>query len=121
MPDWINIFPKKESEEINSVGYQLENVDGVPFFIIFQEEKLYAYVNSCPHTGAPLEWVENQFLSLDNNFIECSLHGALFDIKSGTCLHGPCIGDQLISLPVRKTGKDFQVDIEQLKTIHSTG
>lgn len=23
-----------------------------------------AYVNSCPHTGGPLDWVEHQFLSL---------------------------------------------------------
>ena len=54
-----------------------------------------AYINSCPHTGINLEWQEDQFLDMDNMFIQCSTHDALFEIDTGVCVAGPCVGDQL--------------------------
>lgn len=119
MSNWINIDIPEESHESQSLGYSVENMDGTPFFVIFRNKKLGAYVNSCPHTGAPLEWQKNQFLDLEKNFIECSLHGALFEIDSGLCIHGPCEGDNLISLPIRKQGKGYQVDITYLKDLQN--
>jgi nitrite reductase/ring-hydroxylating ferredoxin subunit len=32
---------------------------------------------------------------MDNMFIQCSTHDALFEVDSGTCVAGPCIGDAL--------------------------
>lgn len=51
--------------------------------------------NACPHTGAPLNWLPDIFLSLDGKHIQCSLHGALFEPDSGRCIHGPCLGRSL--------------------------
>jgi nitrite reductase/ring-hydroxylating ferredoxin subunit len=59
-----------------------------------------AYVNSCPHTGGPLDWVEHQFLSLDRRLILCATHGALFRIEDGHCVHGPCAGKRLTPLAI---------------------
>ncbi len=59
-----------------------------------------AYVNSCPHTGGPLDWVEHQFLSLDKRLILCATHGALFRIADGHCVHGPCAGKRLATLAI---------------------
>ncbi len=64
-------------------------------FLIYHENEVFSYVNKCPHTGVNLDWVPNQFLDSNNEFIQCATHGALFNIKDGHCLRGPCVGDQL--------------------------
>jgi len=56
---------------------------------------LYLYRNRCPHRGIPLEWQPDQFLDIDRNYIQCSTHGALFEIDSGRCIQGPCQGQAL--------------------------
>ena len=65
-------------------------------FLVYHENKVYSYLNSCPHTGINLDWMPDQFLDSNNEFIQCSTHGALFDIENGLCLRGPCLGDRLI-------------------------
>jgi len=64
-------------------------------FLIYHENLVYSYLNRCPHTGINLDWTPNQFLNNENEFIQCSTHGALFNIKDGLCLRGPCVGDRL--------------------------
>ena len=32
---------------------------------------------------------------MDNMFIQCSTHDALFEIDTGLCIAGPCVGDSL--------------------------
>lgn len=61
---------------------------------------VYAYRNSCPHTGAPLNWTKDKFLSLDGAMIQCGLHGALFRIEDGLCTWGPCLNKRLLPIPV---------------------
>jgi nitrite reductase/ring-hydroxylating ferredoxin subunit len=62
--------------------------------------KVFAYVNSCPHTGAPLDFQEGKFLNPDKTLIQCSTHGALFRVHDGFCVKGPCIGKSLVPIPV---------------------
>jgi nitrite reductase/ring-hydroxylating ferredoxin subunit len=69
-------------------------------FIVRKGQHVYAYLNSCPHTGAPLDWVPDQFLSLDRNYIQCATHNALFRFNDGYCVSGPCAGARLTSVPV---------------------
>jgi nitrite reductase/ring-hydroxylating ferredoxin subunit len=61
---------------------------------------VYAYVNRCPHTGSPLDWVEHEFLSLDKRHIQCATHAALFRLADGLCVAGPCTGSSLTAIPV---------------------
>lgn len=70
----------------------------VRLFVVRKGDVLAAYRNSCPHTGAPLEWLPDQFLDLDNSFIQCAIHGALFRPEDGYCLRGPCAGRSLEAL-----------------------
>jgi nitrite reductase/ring-hydroxylating ferredoxin subunit len=58
------------------------------------------YVNSCPHIGVPLDWAPDRFLSSDGGHIVCSMHGAEFDIATGVCLRGPCLGDGLEAIMI---------------------
>ena len=64
-------------------------------FLIFYMGHCYVYENSCPHTGVNLNWQEEQFFSFDGRFLQCSLHGALFEPKTGACVRGPCQGQEL--------------------------
>lgn len=57
--------------------------------------RVFAYVNSCPHTGATLNFQPDQFMSFDNFYIQCSIHGAQFRIDDGYCVYGPCRGFSL--------------------------
>ncbi|MBL1141343.1 MAG: Rieske 2Fe-2S domain-containing protein [Proteobacteria bacterium] len=66
-----------------------------PYFLVYHENSVYSYRNRCPHTGVNLDWNPHQFLDNNNDYIQCSTHGALFIIKNGKCLRGPCVGDQL--------------------------
>ena len=69
-------------------------------FIVRTGGEVHAWMNSCPHTGGPLDWVPDQFLSLDKEHIQCSTHHALFRWQDGVCVKGPCHGDALTSVPV---------------------
>jgi nitrite reductase/ring-hydroxylating ferredoxin subunit len=61
---------------------------------------LFAYVNRCPHTGITLDWVNNQFFSIDNRYLMCATHGAVFEPPTGECVWGPCFGLSLQSVPI---------------------
>lgn len=69
-------------------------------FLIHKDGNFFAYYNKCPHTGASLEWQEDQFLDLDKELIQCATHDALFTINSGECIAGPCSGDSLQALTI---------------------
>ncbi len=57
--------------------------------------RIHLYLNRCPHRGIPLEWQPDQFLDIERQFIQCSSHGALFNIDTGDCIQGPCQGQAL--------------------------
>ncbi len=78
-------------EDPGSRGF--EDLDGeAPFFVVRRGNEAFAYRNSCPHYGAPLDWKPDAFLSHDKTRILCSLHAALFNIEDGVCIAGPCPG-----------------------------
>ena len=69
-------------------------------FIVREGMHVFGYLNSCPHTGGPLDWVPDQFLNLDKNYIQCATHDGLFRLNDGRCVAGPCAGDRLTPVPV---------------------
>jgi len=81
-------------------GILLSMADGeLPAVVIHYGGEIRVYINRCPHTGISLNWAEDQFFDVDHNFIQCSLHGALFEPLSGHCVWGPCLNKDLQSLP----------------------
>jgi 3-phenylpropionate/trans-cinnamate dioxygenase ferredoxin component len=66
---------------------------------------LYATDNVCTHAYACLSdgW-------LDGDIIECPLHAARFDIRTGKVLDPPATED-LKTYPVRVTGDDIEVNL----------
>jgi len=69
-------------------------------FVIRKQQRFYAYLNRCPHTGVNLNWFPNQFFDIDQHYIQCATHGALFKVENGYCVRGPCAGASLLSVPV---------------------
>ncbi|MBH89640.1 MAG: (2Fe-2S)-binding protein [Magnetovibrio sp.] len=69
--------------------------------VVRKKNKVFVYINSCPHIGTPLDFSPGQFLSKDKNFILCSTHGALFRISDGFCISGPCFEQTLTKVSVR--------------------
>jgi len=100
------ICHKEDIPENSSKGFSLEaRSDELVFFVVRKKNSYFAYVNSCPHANINLEWVPDQFLDNNNELIQCSLHGAKFNIEDGLCIFGPCPGQKLKSLEIR-TEKD---------------
>lgn len=91
-----------ELADPGSRGLVLPLADGADLagFLVRRDDRVLAYRNACPHTGAPLEWRPHQFLDADGRLIQCALHGALFTPEDGQCVRGPCVGDALDPLPV---------------------
>jgi len=58
--------------------------------------EVFAYLDACPHYGGtPMAWRKDAYLNGDRTRIVCHAHGAQFDIATGECLVGPCIGQRL--------------------------
>ena len=70
-------------------------------FVVRQDGALYAYANSCPHLGTPLDFLPDRFLDRDGRHLLCSTHGARFRIADGFCVAGPCAGRSLERLALR--------------------
>lgn len=94
----IKLCHINEIKEDSSKGFEVgEN----SIFAVKKDNQLHIYKNSCPHLGIELNWQEDQFLDMDASLIQCHTHGALFLIDSGECVAGPCMGQQLQSIPFK--------------------
>lgn len=76
-----------------------------------QGNSVWLYVNACPHIGAPLDMEPGQFLNYDKTLILCANHGALFTLDGGLCIHGPCVGKALNSIPCRVEGSAVYLNL----------
>ena len=73
-------------------------------FAVRRGDKVFVYVNSCPHIGMPLEPLPHRFLDARRQNIVCSAHGARFRIEDGVCVSGPCLGEALEAVAARIVG-----------------
>lgn len=58
--------------------------DGVKLVVIRSGERVFAYVDRCPHAYWPLS--EG---TVQNSVLECPGHGWEFDVQTGRCLNAP--------------------------------
>ena len=79
-------------------------------FVVNHDGDYVAYRNRCAHVGTPLDLWPNEFLSEDGRSLVCSTHGAIYEPASGRCTAGPCAGQALSPLPVRRERDDIVVD-----------
>jgi nitrite reductase/ring-hydroxylating ferredoxin subunit len=70
-------------------------------FVVRRGGEAFGYVDRCPHAGLPLAQELDRYLTEDGGLISCSWHGALFEIATGACVGGPCVGARLSPWPVQ--------------------
>jgi nitrite reductase/ring-hydroxylating ferredoxin subunit len=70
-------------------------------FVVRRADRVRAWRDACPHiNGAPMAWRKDAYLNAGRDRIVCSAHGAQFDIETGLCVLGPCIGQSLEPLKI---------------------
>lgn len=68
--------------------------------VVRRGRELYAYADACPHHGTPMAWRKDAYLDAAGERIVCAAHGAQFEIRTGRCTLGPCLGDALSPVPL---------------------
>lgn len=76
--------------------------DELDIIIVQRKGARHAYVNCCPHQFIPLETFPNHFLTEDKRYLVCSGHGARFELDTGACYSGPCLGKGLDRLAIEE-------------------
>ncbi|PQP00289.1 (2Fe-2S)-binding protein [Massilia phosphatilytica] len=68
---------------------------------------IHGWRDACPHHGGtPMAWRKDEYLNAARDRIVCAAHGAQFDIETGVCTLGPCLGQRLepVELTVTAVG-----------------
>ena len=63
--------------------------------LVRQGAHVHAWLDACPHHGTPMAWRKDEYLNAARDRIVCAAHGALFEIDTGLCTLGPCLGEHL--------------------------
>ena len=107
-------WPVCRSEDIPDPGcHEFELCAGektINGFIVHWQGQWFAYENKCPHTGVSLNWLPHQFFDSAVEYLQCGLHGALFQPQDGLCVYGPCSGRSLSRLEVMQRAGDIVID-----------
>lgn len=86
-------------DELADPGSKSLTIDEQPCFLVHYRGQAYLYENHCPHLGIELNWQDDVFLDIEEQFIQCATHGALFLVENGECVAGPCLGQALKPRP----------------------
>lgn len=75
-------------------------------FLVRRGQSVWGWVNACPHYGTPMAWRKDAYLNAAGDRIVCAAHGAQFEVDTGLCTLGPCVGDTLtpVSLQIQSDG-----------------
>ncbi|KQT44546.1 (2Fe-2S)-binding protein [Aureimonas sp. Leaf454] len=86
--------------------------------VLNRDNHFVAYVDACPHYtgGTPMAWRSDAYLNGDGTHLACHAHGALFDIDTGACLSGPCLGRNLTPVPL-KVGEDGSITVRSISPV----
>ncbi len=75
-------------------------------FVVNHRGTLYAYVNRCCHVPMTMDWIENQLMTEDKEFVQCATHGACYQPDTGECVSGPPLGKFLTPVPLVIRGEE---------------
>jgi nitrite reductase/ring-hydroxylating ferredoxin subunit len=64
-------------------------------FAVRRGASVRVWADRCPHHGTPMPWRKDAYLNAAGDRIVCAAHGALFEVDSGLCVQGPCLGERL--------------------------
>ena len=80
---------------IRQISYKKQPISAIIFAF---EDCAYAYVNHCMHMHRPLNCEQDAIFDETGKFLRCSMHGFIFDPKTGECQSPVCFGQHLQAL-----------------------
>lgn len=98
-----------EIAEGTARGFPLASREPRKVIVVRSAGYFNGWLDACPHyaSGTPMAWRSDAYLNGDGTHIACHAHGALFDIASGRCVAGPCLGKSLTPVPLAVTDEGF--------------
>ncbi|MAM86678.1 Rieske (2Fe-2S) protein [Marinobacter sp. UBA2678] len=105
---WTTVCKTDQIEEDIPYSAKLESKE-IGIYLLNGE--YYALEDVCPHAYALLS---EGFV--EDGQVECPLHEALFDIKTGKCLRGPAERDIKV-LPLRITDGEIQLNTAEVNEL----
>lgn len=92
----IRLCRADEVGEGQSRGFDPLNEGQDSVMLVRYKGTLHAWRDACPHHGGtPMAWWKDHYLNAAATRIVCASHGAQFDIETGACTLGPCVGQAL--------------------------
>jgi nitrite reductase/ring-hydroxylating ferredoxin subunit len=94
-----HICTRRELDEarflIRHIRYKNQHTTAIIFAF---DGGAYAYVNHCMHMHRPLNCQEDAIFDETGKYLRCSMHGFIFDPKTGECQSPVCLGQRLQTL-----------------------
>jgi nitrite reductase/ring-hydroxylating ferredoxin subunit len=103
-----------ELAEGESRGFDPWNEGHDTVLLVRYGGSVHGWRDACPHHGGtPMAWRKDAYLNADRTRIVCAAHGAEFDIETGVCTLGPCLGQRLqpLTLVVSAT-RDIHISLK---------
>jgi nitrite reductase/ring-hydroxylating ferredoxin subunit len=93
-------------DELRTVSYlakpiRFKNQLSSAILFVF-EDQVYAYVNHCMHMHRPLNCEQDAVFDETGRYLRCSMHGFIFEPKTGACQSPVCFGQRLQALRVEE-------------------
>lgn len=102
MSRMVKLCHLDDMPEQSARGFDPSRVGQDTVFVVRQGNDVYAYKDLCPHYGdTALPWRKDEYLDPWGETIVCAAHGAHFEIATGLCIDGPCMGECLPKVPVQ--------------------
>jgi nitrite reductase/ring-hydroxylating ferredoxin subunit len=94
---------REELEKVSfltrAIHYKKQSVSAIIFLF---ENNAYAYVNICMHMQRPLNCEQDAIFDDTGKYLRCSMHGFVFDPKTGECQSPVCLGQRLQPLRLQE-------------------
>ena len=102
MANWVKIGTTDEIPEGTGKYY---DVEGEPIAVFHTDGNFYATSDVCTHEEASLSEGE-----LEGEIVECALHGARFNVRTGEVKSLPAVV-KLKTFPLRVVGTTIEVEV----------
>ncbi|WP_127108499.1 Rieske 2Fe-2S domain-containing protein [Pararhodobacter zhoushanensis] len=86
----------------DSRGFEVEGWRA-KVIIVRKGARVFGWRDLCPHYagGTSMAWRRDAYLNGARTHLACHAHGAWFDIETGVCVQGACLGKRLTRVPLR--------------------
>ncbi|MGD9902218.1 MAG: Rieske (2Fe-2S) protein [Vicinamibacterales bacterium] len=101
---WVPAGTRADFGERDLLGVR---IGGIPIALYALADGVYATANLCPHLGAQLS-----FGCVVEGYVECPMHHALFDIRTGVS-DGAVTDRNVRTFPVKMEGDRIWVELPE--------